>query len=321
MSNIILTATQRDTLLSLQTTSELYGTTSEALSTGKKVNSASDDAVAFFQSEALYDRANSLTTIKSNIDQNIQALNTAETATSSVESLLQQMEAVVEGARSDNVSQRVSSTTQFANLANQLAQLVEDSSYQGLNILNSTNATLVTQFSERTAATFTVEGFNLVDAVGGNGRSLFTQSSAVFNTSGSLLISELIGNAAGPGGSPTTSITGFSQLDLQASAGSVISGSQAANIFTATANRLNNAISQIQGIAATLGTNVSILSSRESFTTEYISNLQSGGDALTVADMNTEAADSSALELRQQLGVQSLSVTNTLNQAILQLLK
>ena len=50
MSDIPLTATQRATLLTLQETTTLFGTTQEALTTGKKVNNASDNAVAYYQS-------------------------------------------------------------------------------------------------------------------------------------------------------------------------------------------------------------------------------------------------------------------------------
>jgi flagellin-like hook-associated protein FlgL len=49
--------------------------------------------------------------------------------------------------------------------------------------------------------------------------------------------------------------------------------------------------------------------------------MTSGGDSLTLADLNTEAANSQALDLRQQLGIQSLGVANTINQAVLQLLR
>ena len=55
MSDIPLTATQRATLLTLQETTTLFGSTQEALTTGKNVNNASDNAVAYYQSQALYD--------------------------------------------------------------------------------------------------------------------------------------------------------------------------------------------------------------------------------------------------------------------------
>jgi flagellin-like hook-associated protein FlgL len=231
------------------------------------------------------------------------------------------MQAVVEGARSGTTSQRASATTQFTDLANQMAQLVNDATYQGLNLLTSSNAQLITQFSDRTAATYVVVGFNLVEPTGGNSRSLFTQTNAVFTAQGTLLFSQVVGDAAGAGGSPTTGITGFSQLNLAASIGSTYPGSQVEQIFSATETRISFAISQIEAVTQSLGTNVGILQARSDFTAQYVNDLTSGGDSLTLADLNTEAANSQALDLREQLGIQSLGVTNTLNQAVLQLIR
>jgi flagellin-like hook-associated protein FlgL len=321
MSDITLNATERATLLSLQDASSLYSRTQVRLNTNKKVNSATDDPVAYYRSQSLSNRATTLTTVKSNIDQNIQSLNSAMAATSQVQTLLQQMLAIVQGAQSGSVSQRISATTQFKNIANQMAQLVYDTTYQGLNMLSSSTAELITQFSDRTASTYTIPGYNLVDSIGGSRDTLFTQASAVFNNKGVVLFSAVVGNAAGVGGSPTTSISGFSQLALSASSTATIPGSQAYAIITATENRLNAAISQIEAVTESLGTNVGILQDRANFTSSYSNDLTSGSNALTLADLNTEAANSQALELRQQLGIQSLSVSSTISQAVLQLLK
>ena len=52
-----LSASTRTNLLSLQATTRLIGRTQERLSTGLKVNSALDDASAFFQARSLTNRA------------------------------------------------------------------------------------------------------------------------------------------------------------------------------------------------------------------------------------------------------------------------
>src|SRR5665213_3204139 len=155
MSDITLTATQRNTLISLDQVTSLQSRTQERLNTGKKVNGASDDAVAYFRSQSLYNRSSTISGFKSQIDQSLQSLNGALTATSAVENMLQQLEGVLTSARGSTANQRASATTQFKDISQQLAQLVKDASYQGLNILTSSNSSLQTQFSERTAATFT----------------------------------------------------------------------------------------------------------------------------------------------------------------------
>ena len=97
--------------------------------------------------------------------------------------------------------------------------------------------------------------------------------------------------------------------------------SQAATIFTQSDNRLDAAISQNSALTAALGTNVNILQARSTFSANYSATLSGGGDKLTLADLNVEAANSQALSLRQQIGIQSLSVSGQQNASILNLLK
>ena len=195
MSGVTLTSVQTNTLASLSQASTLFNTTQNELNTGKKVNSAADDAVAYFRSKSLYDRSSQILTRKANIDQSIQSVQAALTATSAVDGLLKQLQGVLEGARGATLSDRVSATTQFKNIAKQLAQLVKDASYQGLNLLTSTSAALTTQFSERTAATFTISGFSYTSTAAGNGNSLFTGSAVVFQSDGTLNFSSVIASS------------------------------------------------------------------------------------------------------------------------------
>ncbi len=319
MSGITLTATQTATIQSLQSASSLFTTTQNELNTGKKVNSAADDAVAFFRSQSLYDRSSSILTKNANTDQSIQSVQAALDATSAVDGLLKQLQGVLEGARGATLSARVSATVQFKNIGKQLAQLVKDASYQGLNLLTKTSASLSTQFSERTASTFTINGFSYTSTAAGNANSLFTSATVVFQSDGTLNFSSLVFSSVGG----TSGISGFSSLSLTSSTsfGSTITASQAAAIFTASDNRLSAAISQNQALAAALGTNINILQARSTFSNSYASTLSGGGDKLTLADLNVEAANSQALTLRQQIGIQSLSVTGNQNASILTLLR
>ena len=66
-NDITLSSATRSNLLSLQNTSSLIGTTQQRLATGLKVNSALDDALAFFKARNLNSRASDLSTIKDTI--------------------------------------------------------------------------------------------------------------------------------------------------------------------------------------------------------------------------------------------------------------
>jgi flagellin len=316
MSNITLNPTQRQTLESLTQVTSLFNRTQERLNTGKKVNTATDDPVSFFRSQSLSDRATSILGQKANIDQSVQAVNAALDGTSSAATLLNSLQGVLAGARSGSLNQRISATQAFDTLGTQLAQLIKDSSFQGLDLLTSTSVSLATQFSDRTSATLTIQGFNLAATATANARTLFTQAVS-FNAAG-LVFSQIVANAT-----LSIGVGGFSALDLAGSAGGggTVAASTALAIFDATASRLATAVTQLQGISAQLGANVAILQARANFSTNYSNTLTSGADALTLADFNTEAANSQALSLRQQLGIQSLSGSAAANSSILNLLK
>jgi flagellin len=328
MSDITLTSTQRQTLLSLTSTTSLFNRTQDRLNTGKKVNSVTDNAQAFFQAQTLSERASTISTAKSTIDQSIQSVQAALTATSAVTSLLSQLQGVLQSAQSGSLSNRISDTEQFKTIGNQLNQLVKDASFQGLNLLTSTNSSLSTQFSDRTAASLKIQGFNLnATATGGNARALFTQA-GVFSSGGHLIFSNLVGNAGLTGVVGSTAgagISGFSQLNTQegtqAGGGGAVAASVAEAVFSASINRVSNAISQLNAISQELGTNVGILQSRANFSSNYSNTLTTGSNDLTLADLNTEAANSQALTLRQQLGIQSLTTSGQQNSSILTLLR
>jgi len=317
MSDITLTSTQRSTLLSLTSVTSLFNRTQNRLNTGKKVNTVTDNAQAFFQAQSLTNRSSTILNAKSTIDQSVQSVQAALTATSAVTALLGQLQGVLQSARGATLSNRISDTQQFKTIGNQLSQLVKDASFQGLNLLTSTAVSLSTQFSERTAATLSITGYNLVATSTANSRTLFTQAAA-FKSDGTLIFSAIVGDLG-----LSNEAAGFSQLDLtgtQAGTGTV-KASVAQAIFSGAIQRISNAISQLNAVSAALGTNVAILQARSNFSSNYANTLTSGADALTLADLNTEAANSQALTLRQQLGIQSLSVSGQQNSSILTLLR
>ncbi|HTH96182.1 MAG TPA: hypothetical protein VL574_02125 [Stellaceae bacterium] len=310
MSGITLTTSESATILSLQQTNNAFNNVSEQLNTGKKVNSASDNALAFFQSQALYQRANDFQTRKATIDQSIQTVTAAMNATSTIGTLLNQIKGIISSVSGESVQQRASATAQVQNLGTQILQLVKDTQYQGVNLLESSAITLRTQFSERTASALVITGFNLVASTGG-ANTLFTQA-GIFQPVGSnafnfgMLVSSQVGSVG-------QNFAGFSQILASTP------GGQAA--YANAVNFISDAIQQDNALTAQLGTNVSILQARSTFSASYGATLSGGGDKLTLADLNLEAAESQALSLRQNVGIQDLSVENQVAQSILNLLK
>ena len=81
------------------------------------------------------------------------------------------------------------------------------------------------------------------------------------------------------------------------------------------------ALNEVRTQASTFGSNLSIVQNRQDFTKAMIDTLETGAGNLTLADMNAEAAALLALQTRQQLSSNSLSLASQADQSVLQVLR
>ena len=88
MSGIVLSASVRQNLLSLQSTADLLATTQNRLSTGKKVNTALDNPTNFFTAQGLDSRANDISNLLDGIGNGVQVLQAANTGITSLQKLV-----------------------------------------------------------------------------------------------------------------------------------------------------------------------------------------------------------------------------------------
>jgi flagellin-like hook-associated protein FlgL len=98
-SNITLSASVRQNLLSLQSTAELMSTTQNRLATGKKVNSALDNPGNFFTAQSLNNRASDLNSLLDSIGQAQQTLKAADQGITSLTKLVESAKSVAKQAR------------------------------------------------------------------------------------------------------------------------------------------------------------------------------------------------------------------------------
>src|SRR3984893_12085729 len=88
MSGIVLSASVRQNLLSLQSTAELLSTTQNRLATGNKVNSALDNPTSFFTAQSLNNRASDISNLLDGIGNGVQVLQAANTGITSLQKLV-----------------------------------------------------------------------------------------------------------------------------------------------------------------------------------------------------------------------------------------
>ena len=86
-----------------------------------------------------------------------------------------------------------------------------------------------------------------------------------------------------------------------------------------TITSIEAAINELRNMASTFGNNYSIVQTRQDFTENLINVLEEGSDNLILADMNEESANMLALQTRQQLGINSLSLASQAAQGVLSL--
>lgn len=283
MAEVFLTQNMRSNLLSLQQTADLVSRTQGRLSSGLRVASALDDAVAFFTSKSLSERASDFAEKKDSIDQAISTLKVANNATEAVDSLLKQMKGIVINAKNSSDAEQKSLRDQFNELAGQVNRLIGDAVYNGINLVEKSTDNMVIQFSSKSTSQFKITGQNL-------------------------RASKLLGLTVG---------VSLAATRLAAAAWSTA----ATSLFDSVITKVNAAIDSVRGAAKTLGSNVSLLQTRLNFSKLHVNALSEGSDKLRLADLNEEGANLLALQTRQQLGFQSLALAGQAEQQILTLFR
>jgi len=119
------------------------GQTMERLSTGQRINSAADDAAGLAISSKMTSQVRGLDQAVRNGNDAISMIQTADGALIEVSNMLQRMrELAVQAASGTNgITDRASLQTEFAALAAQINTVGNDTSWNGVNILDTTAAT------------------------------------------------------------------------------------------------------------------------------------------------------------------------------------
>ena len=166
---------------------------------------------------------------------------------------------------------RANLVTQFNQLKDQLDKTAQDSSFNGINLLNGDQLKLF--FNENSTSSLTIQSTNTA-GVNSSTLSISTASNTEFQSNSSL------------------------DTRLQS---------------------LHTALTTVASQASAFGSNLSIVQNRQDFTNNMVNTLQTGADGLTLADTNLEGANMLALQTRQQLSIQALSLASQANQAVLRL--
>ena len=261
-------------LQNLNATSRDLNVTQNRINTGLKVGSAKDNGAIWAIAQSQRAEMSSLNAVKESLQRGQSTIDVAMAAGSQVSDLLLQMKEKALAASDVGLSDtnRKSLETEYQELAKQITTVVTNASFNGVNML---------------------KGATAADA----GSSV----SALVNAKGDTQIVAGVNFQLDATGINLSAATLFS--------GGADAAANAALAKTA-ATAVDTAIEYVSGKLTALGTGSKGLDNMLTFTGKLQDSLETGIGNLVDADLAKESARLQALQTKQQLGVQALSIAN-----------
>ena len=288
-------------LASLNSTNSQLQATQKRISTGYRVADAADDGGAYAVAQRVRGDVGALTSVNEQLGNAKGLVSTSQTALTKIsESVVKAQGLLVKiGDASIAQDQRDQYVASYKSLVSQVANYVDNSKYNGLSLLGSVagGAAASTSKTVINSETGTTSTINAQD-VSGLANTLAT------------LIGSTFARSAGGVDTFGTIAAGTDQT----SASTALSAQTGATAF----------VSVQKGLATQLnlvGSDSNLLDSTISFNSSKIDSLNAGLGALIDTDLAKESAKLQALQIKQQLGTQALSLANQAPQALLSLFK
>ena len=198
MSGIVLSASVRQNLLSLQSTADLLATTQNRLSTGKSVNSALDNPTNFFTAQSLDNRASDINNLLDGIANGVQVLQAANTGLTSLQKLIDSAKSIANQALQTTVGystkSNVSTTIAGATAADLRGTTSFASATASSNVLYNGTAGGTTAANGTSTLGATIGVFASTGATAGDGTTALGGTMTLIATNGTTATG-LAGNA------------------------------------------------------------------------------------------------------------------------------
>jgi flagellin len=293
MSGIVLSASVRQNLLSLQSTAALLATTQNDLATGNKVNSALDNPTNFFTAAGLNNRAGDISNLLDSIGNGVQVLQAANTGITSLQSLVSSAQSIANQVLQTPVGYSTKSNVTSAAITGATANNLLGTGSPATNAKVTGTTDLSAGVTDTgTSQTFTING-HTVTLTTGSGTGTGTSPTKDFTLTD---IEGAINGTSGVG--VTASDDGSGHLILTSTG---TAGSSDALVTTGTASLFGIANTTVNGTAAT---------TTGSLSGETLTIGATGGGTATSITFGTGANQISTLnELNSALSANNLQAT------------
>jgi flagellin-like hook-associated protein FlgL len=183
MTGIVLSASVRQNLLSLQSTAALLATTQNDLATGNKVNSALDNPTDYFTAQSLNNRASDISNLLDGIGNGVQVLQAANTGITSLQSLVASAQSIANQVLQTTAGYSSNSTvTSTAALGGTAANLVDGTTIKSGDTLSIAASTGIPAFSFTFGASDSLAQLNTALAASNLTASLNSTNQLVIST-------------------------------------------------------------------------------------------------------------------------------------------
>ncbi|MDE1992455.1 MAG: flagellin [Rhizobiaceae bacterium] len=322
MSNVTTNPAALAALTVLRGVNADLGTVQEQVTSGFRVGKASDDPTYWSMSQTMQSDQNSLSTITDALGLGSSKVDTASTAMDSVVDILTQLQAKLVSAKEPGVD-KDALNSDITQLKDQLQSVTQSASFSGENWLFSTSAQPDTQQSVISNFTRGVGGqVSLVTVNYDSSQTLMIDSA---DPSLGLLTKNVDANSLASDGTSTPR----NYYLLAADSGTPpADGTEISVSDSTTDDQLTdmiNVTSSLLKAATTADSTLGIMKSRLDDQSDYISklsdNIKDSAGSLIDTNMEEASARQTALQTAQQMGVQALSIANTMASKVLILLQ
>jgi flagellin len=246
-----------------KTTSELTATQNH-INSGLKIATAKDNGAMFAIAQNMRGDVSAFHAVGDSLNRAVSSIDVAMSAGQAVSDLLVEMKgkAVAAADVSLDTASRDALNEDFESLRDQITNILENASFNGVNLADGTSSSLTALVSADGASTITIDGEDM-------------------SLSGSIVTMSATGSVA-------TAAAASTMIDT-----------------------INTSLENVNASLARLGSSSKQISIQNEFIGKLIDTLNAGIGNLVDADLAIESAKLQSLQVKQQLGVQALSIANS----------
>ncbi|TPK77681.1 flagellin [Mesorhizobium sp. B2-3-14] len=354
MASIMTNAAALTALQSLNATNKSLEQTQSRISTGYRVSEASDNAAYWSIATTMRSDNQALSTVQDALGLGASKVDTAYTGMNNALDTIGKIKTKLLSTIGQTGAAKAKTQTEITALQAQMKSFADAATFSGSNYLSVTStqvaaandgvqadAKIVSSFNRSSSGAISlgtididVESTKLFDsglstAVKNQGTldrqtSVYSTAAAqdLYDTAYAAAIAgggtDIAANNAGQtaAGTVVPRIDNVSAYNLDITAAGVTD-----DIITQMVGKIDKVMSQLTDSATILGAAKSSIDLQKTFTQSLMDSIDRGVGQLVDADMNKESTRLQALQVQQQLGIQSLSIANSSSQSILSLFK